>query len=78
MVIEDIVHNNEVMFPIVPIGITEISKILKVDRKKVAQWKFHNKLPPPVYELAQGPLWDFSAFIKWYNENGITDNRKRK
>lgn len=67
----------ENLLPVIPIGISEIAILLNVDRKKVAQWKFHNKLPEPDYVLQQGPIWDRTNFILWYQENGIIDNRKK-
>lgn len=68
----------EEMLPIIPIGVSEIADILEINRERVAQWKFHNKLPKPDYELKQGPLWDLPSFLKWLDENGIKDKRRKE
>ncbi len=70
--------NKEKLLPIIPIGISEIAQIINVDRKKVAQYKFHKRLPEPDYILEQGPLWDLNTFNDWYETIGIIDKRYKE
>jgi hypothetical protein len=39
------------------VGTAEAAKILDVERPRIGRWKKTGLLPPPILELATGPIW---------------------
>lgn len=49
------------------VGTAEAAEILTVERPRIGRWKKTGVLPPPILELATGPIWlrkDIVALIK--------------
>ena len=61
-----------------PVGITEIAEMLGVTNVQVSQYKIHGKLPAPYKELAIGSVWDKKDIVKYINNGGIKDRRRRE
>lgn len=49
------------------VGTAEAAEILDVERPRIGRWKKTGVLPPPITELATGPIWlrkDITALTK--------------
>ena len=47
------------------VGMSEIAQMLAVSRKTVGMWRVRGKLPPPITELALGPIWHRRDIEEW-------------
>jgi hypothetical protein len=46
---------------------------LGVRRQTVAVWKVRGLMPPPEWERAAGPLWNWPDIERWARETGRLD-----
>lgn len=49
-------------------GVTEVCENVGVTRRGLKNWRDRNGFPPPVAELASGPVWDMRDVEKWVDE----------
>jgi hypothetical protein len=66
------------MTKIDPISIAEIADMTGLPRQKVASLKYWGKLPDPDKVIKACPLWDKDKIIKFLDEEGIKDRRKKE
>jgi len=52
------------------VDIAAIAQRLNVKTKTVHMWRYRNLLPAPAYDLAVGPVWDWSTIETWAEHTG--------
>lgn len=56
------------MSTVVLAGLAEIAAHLAVAKQTAHNWtKRYDDFPPPLAELASGPVWDLNDVVRWYN-----------
>jgi hypothetical protein len=50
------------------VGIAEVAAIAGESRSKIRVWRVRGHLPPPITELACGPIWHKQDIVKWARE----------
>jgi len=48
------------------VGLAEVAGIAKSSRGTVRMWRLRGYLPPPITELACGPIWERKTIEEWW------------
>jgi len=47
------------------VGLAEVAQVLDIPRSTARVWRLRGHLPPPLTELACGPIWHRKEIEKW-------------
>lgn len=50
------------------VGISEVAEIAGMSRSTIRVWRVRGHLPPPITELACGPIWHRQAIREWLRD----------